>query len=248
MRLKRKWQVLLVSPIALVVGFYFFLLGANYYYATRAENLLREIRALKLDRSSVAELKRLGSKHGFRYDESPGDKCVDTSCLNMVFTNNRWMHSILRPLALTKLGERLGFRSWFAAGDIEIQKGQVIGKVYGIQFYAGSDYPTIEVAAWEEKSLRRNLCTYYPLKRHPGYAFGNASNIRSFSAETSEDAEPRNIDHAFQFNLTCLTTRRPCDKFSELMPAAWADYEDDGVWSQTHRSKLLWQVGEPCPY
>jgi hypothetical protein len=49
-------------------------------------------------------------------------------------------------------------------GDIEIQNGQVIGKVYGIQFYAGSDYPAIEIAAWEEKSLQRNLCTYYPLQ------------------------------------------------------------------------------------
>ena len=107
-----------------------------------------------------------------------------------------------------------------------------------------SDYPKIEVAAWEEKHLQRSLCTYYPLKRHPGYAFGNASNIRSFSAETSEDTEPKNIEHAFQFNLRCLTTRHTCEKFSELMPAAWADFEEDTRWSMTHEDKLVWQVGK----
>jgi hypothetical protein len=82
MRLKHKRQILLISPIVLLIGFSFFLLGANYYYSSRAEYLLREVRDLKLENSSIAELKPVGSEYGFRYEETPPDKCVDVACLH----------------------------------------------------------------------------------------------------------------------------------------------------------------------
>ncbi len=138
MTLKRKWLPLLLAPVVSAFGFYVLLLGTNYYYANRAEYLLRRIRNLKLDNSSIAELKQIGSEQGFRYDETPADRCIDIACLNYVFTDNRWMHSLLGSPVLAKLGERLGLRSWFTVGDIEIQNGQVTGKIYAIQFYAAS--------------------------------------------------------------------------------------------------------------
>jgi hypothetical protein len=43
-----KCRLLLIAGLAvLFLGCYFFLLGANYYYARRAEYLLERIRALK---------------------------------------------------------------------------------------------------------------------------------------------------------------------------------------------------------
>jgi hypothetical protein len=190
----------------------------------------------------------MGSKFGFRYEETPPDKCIDVPCLHYVFTNNHWMHLPLRAPALAAFGERLGLRSWFAAGEVEIQNGQVIGKIYGIQFYSGSDYPDINISAWHEHKLQIDRCSYYPLKRHPGYGFRNASNIRSFTALVSDDASQENRDHAFQFNLKCLTRRTKCKDFSELIPAAWADFEEDNRWSMTHEDNLVWQIGKPCPF
>ena len=166
----------------------------------------------------------------------------------LVFTNNWWMHSLLGSPALAEFGRWLGLRSWFAAVDIEIQNNQVVGKAFAVQFYAASDYPEISVAAWHERKLQINLCNYYALKRHPGYGFRHASNVRSFEALVSDGASAENRNHAFQFTLTCLTSRVACKDFSELMPAAWADFEEDNRWSMTHDDKLIWQVGKPCPY
>lgn len=248
MRRKRQWQLWLISPFLLLSGLYLFLVGANYYYASRAEYLLRQIRDLKLENASIAELKRIGSEHGLRYDETPADSCIDVPCLYYVFTNNRWMHSVLKSTSLARFGERLGLRSWFAAGDIELLNGTVIGKVYGIQFCRGSDFPEVEISAWEESKLETSACAYYPIKRHPGYAFSNASNIRSFKAETSDATSASNREHAFDLNLSCLTSWHKCEQFSELMPSAWADYSEDERWSETHHPTLPWKIGTPCPW
>ena len=115
-------------------------------------------------------------------------------------------------------------------------------------FYGMRAYPEIEATAWDERKLELNLCAYYPLKRHPGYGFRKATNVRSFRALVSDAASAGNRDHAFQFNLNCLTGWRKCDQFSELMPAAWADYEEDIKWSETHPNTLAWQVGTEYPY
>ena len=248
MQLKRRWRLLLISPLVVVFGSWLFLISANYYYAKRAAYLLQAILALKVDNSSIAELKRLGSQHGLRYEESEASACANNACLHMVSPNNQWMWWFLKSPALTEVGERVGLRDWFAVGDIEIENGQVVGKIYGLQFYKTHDYPEIEASAWDEHKTQLDLCAYYPLKRHPGYGFWNASNVRSFKALVSDAASAGNRDHAFQFNLSCLTGWHTCDKLSELMPAAWADYEEDMKWSETHTNTLVWQVGAACPY
>jgi hypothetical protein len=135
---KRTWRLLVISPLVAVLGFYLFLIGANYYYAKRAAYLLERIRALKIDNSSVEELRRLGSAHGFRYDgygDTQTDHCVNIACLDMVSPNNQWMWFFLKSPTLAKLEKRAGLRPWLAAGDIEIKNGQVVGKIYGLQFY-----------------------------------------------------------------------------------------------------------------
>jgi hypothetical protein len=246
MLLLRRWWLLLIYPFVAVVGLYLFLICANYYYAGRAAYLLRRIRALQLDNSSVAELRLLGSEHGFRYEEA-GD-CADRPCIHMVSPSNQWMWLLLKSPSLVKIGERLGLRPWFTVGDIEIEKGQVVGKIYGLQFYQDRAYPEIEATAWDQRKLEVTICTYYPLKRHPGYAFRSASNVRSFRVLVSDPASAENRRNAFQFNLKCLAGWHKCVQFSELMPAAWNDYEEDGRWSETHPNTLVWQVGTDCPY
>jgi len=223
---------LLISPLVIVLGFYFFLIGANYYYANRAAYLLERIRALQLDNSSIAELRHLGLERGFRYEE--GGDCTSRPCIYMVKPNNQWMWFLFRSPSRAKVGEHLGLRPWVTAGDIEIENGAVIGKVYGVGFYEGQIYPEIEAAAWEVQKLDITPCMYFPLKRHPGYAFTNADNIRSFTVWVSDLASAENRNDAFQFNLKCLTHWHRCNQFSEIMPMAWVDYEEDGKWSETH--------------
>jgi len=220
MRTSRRRRLLII-PVVLAGGFCTFLIGANYYYAQRATYLLERIRTLPLDDSAVTELKALGSEHGFRYEEATN--CGKSPCIHTVAPNNLWMQHILTSRFTASLGRLLGLRAWLAVGDIELEQQQVIGKVYGLAFFEGRFDPAIQVTAWEERKFGLTQCAYYPVKRHPGYGFRNADNIRSFRAEISLDTLPENRERAFQFGLQCLTSRHRCDQFSDLMPAAWTD-------------------------
>jgi len=245
MSFTRRWRILLLLPI-LAVSFCLFLIGANYYYAQRASHLLERIRAMPLDNSAIAELKRLGSEHGFRYEEA--HDCDKTPCIHFVAPNNLWMQYLLTSRITAKVGRALGLRAWLAVGDIEIEGQQVVGKIYGLAFFEGRYDPSIQVTAWEKRNFDLTPCSYPPVKRHPGYGFRNASNIRSFTAVVSSDTSTENRGRAFQFNLRCLTSWHECDQFSQLMPTAWADHEEDGNWLEAHPSHLVWKVGEKCPY
>ena len=241
---KRRGRLLTVSPLVIVIGFYLFLISANYYYAKRAAYVLHRIGALKIDNSSIAELKRLGSEHGLRYEEA--DNCASMPCIHWVSPNNGWMLWLLRSPATARLGDSVGLRAWWASGDILVDQNQTVtGKAYGVAFFGGRLDPEIEATAWEEHKFELD-CSYYALKRHPGYGFRGASNIRSFRAITSESTSTENREHAFQFNLNCLTGWHRCDQFSELMPAAWADFEEDKKWWETHRDSSVGQTVNDC--
>jgi hypothetical protein len=244
MKGKRGWRWMPVYPLVIVIGFYLFLVSANYYYAKRAAYLLHRIRALKIDDSSIAELKSLGSEHGFRYEEEPGN-CASRPCIHMVSPNNGWMLWLLRSLATASLGESVGLRAWGATGSILVENQTVTGKVYGLALFEGRLDPEIQATAWEEHEFKLD-CSYYPLKRHPGYGFRSANNIRSFRAIASEGTATENREHAFEFNLNCLTGWHRCDEFSELMPNAWADYEEDGKWWKTHRDSSVGLAVNDC--
>jgi hypothetical protein len=236
---KRRWQ-LLVSPLVIVIGFYLFLISANYYYAKRAAYVLHRINSLKIDNSSIAELKRLGSEHGLSYEEP--SSCANMTCLHMVSPNNAWMRSLLSSPAMAGLGEKVGLRAWEAAGDIlvESQDQTVTGKVYGLLLFDGRLDPEIQAWAYEQHNFKLDR-SYDPLKRHPGYGFSGAANIRSFRVMISEGASAENREHAFEFNLDCLTEWHKCDQFSELMPRAWADHEED---RKSWKNQLCSSVGQ----
>jgi hypothetical protein len=163
----------------------------------------------------------------------------------MVSPNNGWMRSLLSSPAMAGLGDKMGLRAWEAAGDILVENQTVSGKVYGLAFFDGRLDPEIQAIAEEEHKFELD-CSYYPLKRHPGYGFSSASNVRSFRAITSDGTSTENRAHAFQFNLNCLTGLHRCDQFSELMPTAWADFEEDKKWWKTHLDSSAVQSASDC--
>jgi hypothetical protein len=217
-----KWRFLLISPLVLILSSYLFLIGANYYYAGRAEYVLQRIRALPINQSSVAELKRLGSERGLRYQEP---QSCENSCIHLVSPNNEWMRALLRSPTLAMIGEKAGLRAWMAVGDILTENQEVTGKIYGLGFFDGRMDPEIQVWTTAEKKSAPNMNERF--KRHPGYGFSGASNVRSFRVLVSNGASAENLGHAFQYNLKCLTGWHKCDEFSQIVPAAWADYKDD---------------------
>ena len=226
-----KWGLLVFLVLTPVI-FYLFLIEANYYYATRADYILQRIRDLKIDDSSIEELKRLGSEHGLRY-EAPAN-CAGTPCAHLVSPSNGWMRSLLIPLARIDLGQRIGLRAWHVAGDILIENGQVTGKIYALEILNDNVFPETQVSASDKHRSEYDSCIYRPLKRHPGYEIHKASNVRGLRVIVSDEVSQENRGRAFQFNLDCLTSWRRCAQLSDFMPLASADFQSDQEWVREH--------------
>ena len=232
MRLKLiRWRLLAFLFLTPVI-FYFSLVGANYYYAMRATYVLQRIRDLKIDNSSIEELKRLGSEHGLRYETAAN--CAIAPCVQMVSPNNGWMRSLLIRLARANIEQQIGLRAWQVAGDIVIENGQVTGKIFALETFTGNVFPETQVSTSDQRHSELNSCTYRPLKRHPGYEIHKASNVRALRVIVSDQTSQENRKHAFQFNLDCLTSWRRCDQLSDFMPLASADFQSDQAWVQEH--------------
>src|ERR1700677_1671515 len=155
-----------------------------------------------------------------------------------------WGCSGFSQAILSEFGNAVGLRGWRAVGMLNNQP--MPEKVYALGLLKKRPDPDNDVSAWEERKFRLNACVYYPAQRHPGYGFTGASNVRSFKAEISESTVDQNRQHAFQLNLTCLIGWQRCDKFSELMPAAWADFQDDNQWFDTQQSTGLLPPQTDC--
>jgi hypothetical protein len=193
---------------------------------------LQRIRDLKIDDSSIEELKRLGSEHGLRY-EVPAN-CAGMPSAYMVSPNNGWMRSLLIPLARTDLGQRIGLRAWQVAGDILIENGQLTGKIYALEILNDNVFPETEVSASDKHRSEYDSCIYRPLKRRPGYEIHKASNVCGLRVIVSDEVSQENRGCAFQFNLDCLTSWRRCDQLSDFMPLASADSQSDQEWVREH--------------
>lgn len=212
------------------------MIAANYYYSREAARLLQDIRALQVSPSSVEELRQVAARDGLRLDV-PGN-CGAEICAYYLSPDKLWMHSLLSRPFLAKLSPYVGLRRWFAVGGVLVKETQPVGKWFGVQMFDDKPYSSVEVVTWEEPDLLTGDCWYYPLKRHPGYEFRTPANVHQFEIFVSPSASVQNRDHAFQFDLHCLTSSRKCGQFSDFVPAAWVDFEDDKQWVEANRERL----------
>jgi hypothetical protein len=198
--------------------------------------LLQDIRALQVSPSSLGELRRVAARDGLRLDVPAN--CGAEICGYYLFPDKQWMHSLLSQAFLVKVGPHVGLRRWFVVGGVFVKETQPVGKWFGVQMFEDKPNSFIEVVSSEEPDLLTKDCWYYPLKRHPGYEFRTPANIHQFEIFVSPSASVQNRDHAFQFDLHCLTSWQQCDQFSDFVPAAWVDFEDDKPWVEANRERL----------
>jgi hypothetical protein len=123
---------------------------------------------------------------------------------------------------------RVGLVPWGVRGAVSFQKGKLCASIFSVETTL-DEQRRLTVSARGVASNTQML-----MNDHPDYeVFPLASNdhfhrldVRFTPRATSEERE-----HAFDFDLSCLTRSGGCGSECELMPSAWLDYE------KTARSK-----------
>jgi hypothetical protein len=100
-------------------------------------------------------------------------------------------------------------------------------RTFGFGVEVGQGQKWLFLSSGSEERLWRFY--RYPrayLDEHPNYLASQPSKKWFFNLDFTPEASEQELQRAFDFNLWCLTRLGRCDQIREIMPSAWADYEE----------------------
>jgi hypothetical protein len=225
----------------------------------RAEKLLADIRTLQLRKSTWADAEILMKRWGAwgHYEGS----CNQSEChyqINLLDPFTRL--SIAPASAIELLGHLrtpfnlLGGRIAGVGATWDVRDGVVWEKQFAMMLeapqpnlFGANPYPRM-ILTYARTVSRFPTVRASSLKdseiaiRSPG---GCEANCEALFLEFTPYAEPQNLDHLLQFDLSCITRLVPCRNRSEVMPAAWKEMMSASSgedWKRIENCELSLQV------
>ena len=215
----------------------------------QAEKLLREVRMLRLGKSSAADVDRIRAKFQ-RFERSDGP-CTPASCTYLIELSNFWIvlnHPRLSaPLFSGEVGlgpatflhnllTRTGFHFYRVIGSFTISHGIL----RSLSFDAAIETPAGWALVGDASTyLFSSAYTYSrALEIHPEYHVGSpggCTGCRMIYAVINPYSTQEQLQHAFDFNLSCISRFwTSCTENRDIMPSAAVDREKDVAYDAAH--------------
>lgn len=199
----------------------------------RAGALLLKVKQLRPRESTFEDAMRLAHEYAGDVDYQ-GGPCSSKNCSFTISLGSGWSAS---PPFGYKLGilRAVGIKvSWFA-GSVQVRDGPVIGKGFivltearwGAPFgqwlavtteltdhFSRIDFPEGQRLGLEEHPNR------YVRKPH----LTTTGDGEILVAAVTPDATSTDIDRAFDFRLSCISSLFGCSELRDLLPTVWEDY------------------------
>lgn len=186
----------------------------------RARRLLSDCRKLKIGVSTELDVLRIVHDYGGEAGALATDVCrngtrtdhsvaITSSSANWIGEHFPW----LRPFSN---------RWWVAEALFAFENGHLCFVSYDVRTYLAprSRYNLWVSAAAHSNSLVPDADAY-------GVSVGPKRNLEYFRTEVWANATPDQREHAFDFDLSCLTSWGGCRAGCELMPSAWRNYQQE---------------------
>jgi hypothetical protein len=203
----------------------------------RAELLLSDIRSLELRKSNWSDAQKILARWGAwgHYDGSCNSQRCDYwfQLGDFFYTHQRFVPNA--PWA-RRAYDFLGGRIGLIRANVLVMDGLVWGKGFRLYVevtpeggpnpaFAGNGYGLI---GYSESVSRFAAGFESPLlELHPHYLVGTPSGCTgclAVYARFTPFADPTDVNRLMDFNLACLTTRKPCREKGDIMPSAWRQY------------------------
>ncbi|MFQ5723124.1 MAG: hypothetical protein ACE5G6_01430 [Terriglobia bacterium] len=199
----------------------------------RAEEMFRDLQALKIGETSAQEAMKLVRKYG-------GTVNLNSSSLGGRTENTRydlsWIVSPMQEMRLSSLFYKnfplsttlntVGVRPWMVSASIVIESDRLVSWNYGA-IVGRSDGSILGAnvrveAPWPQRGSRR--ADFGPSKQ-PSYQFipvhHTGSPGESLLVLLTHEATPEERWRAFDINLGCLTNLPECRRACEFMPSVY---------------------------
>jgi hypothetical protein len=213
------WIVLSIVLVLLVLECALCL--SNLRAAHRARQLFEEVRSLSPGQSTDQGIQRIVQKYGGDTGRRWGNDCgqvgpsAKTYAVDVESEWDNWIGSrdILHNIHLRLFGATV----WRANAFFGLQDGHltcVHYRVVSIPRGAASAYSSLDYRL-------RQTDTDAPF----GVSFADVHNAKALEADVNTEASAGERNHAFDFNLSCLTRIGGCRNVCEVMPSARKDYQ-----------------------
>lgn len=190
-----------------------FLWSTNLRARWRAEALLQEMQTLKIGESTTVNVLGIANRFGgVKVSNQNGGDCSADDSYAVGVSNVPWSKPLfLRAAAL---------RPWYATSLVLLKQGKVCYFQYEM---------SVEVQRNKMLMLRSEMLpTENGVSDYMQRPYGiHDALIRNYigllEVGVTTRASQKEIQHAFAFNLACLTNLRGCQRPCQLMPLAWKD-------------------------
>jgi len=230
----RAGKLILLFLLAIPLATWCTLRASMVIAVWRANTLLLKVKQLRARQSTFEDAMRLAHEYGS--DVGFGaEQCSSKNCRFVIYLESGWSASHPFGYEMDFL-RAVGIRVSRFAGSVEVRDGYVIGKGFNVFIEAKKDAP---FGQWLE--VRTKLTDHFPtrnyyyadrafgLEEHPSYdvvhpRLTTNGGGQALRAEVTPDATPREIERAFDFRLSCVSSLVGCSEVGDLLPTAWEDH------------------------
>ncbi|SRR6266581_1255543 len=204
------------GAVLLVLSAEILIYAANLRTRHQAEALLRDVRRIRVGESTTADVLRIVRHYPGALPGSASSCAADES------HSIRIANDIINRFGFAAPALRiLGARPSGVVVMFLLKKGQVCYMSY--VFGAGVSDLDLEAEMTERFFDCDVNATEYSRDACYSVAEGGIRRTRRLSAEVSNLASAQERQHAFDFDLSCLTSIRGCEKLCVMNPSVWRD-------------------------
>jgi hypothetical protein len=226
--LKIDWKLVQKTAAALLLAFSCAegsAVSINHWNRWKSERLLQDIRALRIGQSTRSEIDPILENYHVEKASAYATSCVGGADSSLaVRISNETLVKVETALPWLRA---LGDRPWRASGTFLFHQKRLCFVIYEINYWPRNNYdvelsPQLVLAPSSD-----DLFIAIGDRQNHRYGITNAvhqDTIRRLNVTIAPDATETERSHAFDFDLSCLTSFRPCQTVGQFMPAAWDDY------------------------
>ena len=248
-------KIVLVSLLAIPLVAWGALRLSMVITVWRANALLLRIKQLKPRQSTYEDALRLAHDYG-SHAAFPGEPCSSRNCSFAISLGYGW--PAVENLLEADFLRAADIRVFIFGGSVTIRKGRVAGTGFGVWTEAKRGVP---FGQWLE--VRTELTDHFShwfngnffdgrrfgLEEHPNryvvkpHLTTNGGG-QALDAYVTSDATAQEIDRAFDYRLSCISSLAGCSEVSDLLPTAWQDNVATEAASYQHNDDKIYG---PCP-
>jgi hypothetical protein len=196
----------------------------NFRSRLRAEALLRDVRALRVEQSTTEQVKQMMIRHGGSPSNSYASFCEPRDGAYDVWTGSVTIYRISQALPVL---ERLGLHPWGTAATVVLRNGRACFVTYGFGMMAprGDWQWEIQTRLMPTRTIDASSTTL------SGYKSGTRDfkGVRWLRSELTPAATEEERRRAFSYDFSCLTRFTGCRQRCEVAPLVWLDVYGDSL-------------------